>query len=75
MIKTIVAIGNIKEATLKLNKIERIKQELAPSDFDIKSCDFSNLSESERFYLKNYGIYNIKLRPKNFKLRIRLDGG
>jgi ferredoxin-nitrite reductase len=60
---------------LKLNKIERIKQELAPSDFDIKSCDFSNLSESERFYLKNYGIYNIKLRPKNFMLRIRLDGG
>ena len=60
---------------MKLNKIERIKRELAPSDFDIRSCDFSNLSESERFYLKNYGIYNIKLRPQNFMLRLRLDGG
>ncbi len=59
----------------KLNKIERLKRQLAPIAFDINSCDFSNLSEDERFFLKNYGIYNSKLRPQNFMLRIRLDGG
>jgi len=60
---------------IKLNKLERLKRELKPIDFNINSCNFTNLSEDDRFYLKNYGIYNIKLSPNIFMLRIRLDGG
>jgi len=59
----------------KLNKIERLKQELLPYKFDIENIDYHNLSEANRFYLKNFGIYNIKLAPQKFMLRIRLDGG
>ncbi len=48
---------------------------MAPIEFDIENVDYSNLSEADRFYLKNYGIYNIKLTPQKFMLRVRLDGG
>ncbi len=62
---------------MKPNKIERLKSELRPSDFreKISALDLKNLSEDERFYLKNYGIYNIKLMPEKFMLRIRVAGG
>jgi len=62
---------------MQLNKIERLKRTLPPSDFKrtIDTLDLHALSESDRFYLKNYGIYNSKLRPENFMLRIRLAGG
>jgi ferredoxin-nitrite reductase len=57
-----------------MNKIERLKQELLPFEFKLENLDFYNLSESDRFYLKNFGIYNIKLRPEVFMIRIRFDG-
>ncbi len=62
---------------MKPNKIERLKSECRPFDFREKlfSADMENLSEEERFYLKNYGIYNIKLMPERFMLRIRVAGG
>ncbi len=60
---------------MKLNKLERLKKELEPFKFDIRVCDFNNLNEEQRFYLKNYGIYNSKLSPLKFMLRIRVDGG
>ncbi len=59
----------------KLNKIERLKAARKPADFGIYSVDWSDLSEEERFYLKSYGIYNIKLRPEVYMLRLRIDGG
>ena len=59
----------------KLNKIERLKLNLAPAKFDLKKVNWHNLSEEERFYLKNYGIYNIKLRPNTFMIRLRFDSG
>jgi len=62
---------------VKPNKIERLKSELLPADFKKKifSLNLKELSEEERFYLKNYGIYNIKLMPEKFMLRIRIAGG
>jgi len=62
---------------MKLNKTERAKSILAPYKFykHIKLLDLDNLSEEERFYLKNYGIYNIKLEPERFMLRLRITGG
>lgn len=62
---------------MKPNKIERLKSELLPADFREKifTLNLKVLSEEERFYLKNYGIYNIKLMPEKFMLRIRVAGG
>ncbi len=59
----------------KLNKIERLKAACKPVDYDIYSVNWGNPSEEERFYLKSYGIYNIKLRPEVYMLRLRIDGG
>ena len=59
----------------KLNKIERLKSKLKPSDFNLNSVNWDSLDEDTRFYLKNYGIYNIKLRPNIYMLRLRFDGG
>ncbi len=62
---------------MKLSKIERYKQELMPANFEEKlpTVDYANVDEQTRFYLKNFGIYNIKLRPEVYMLRIRIDGG
>jgi len=62
---------------MKPNKIERLKSECRPYDFREKifSLNLEDLSEEDRFYLKNWGIYNIKLRPEKFMLRIRVAGG
>jgi len=62
---------------MKANKIERLKKACRPFEFQEKlfSLDLENLSESDRFYLKNYGIYNMKLMPEKFMLRIRVAGG
>jgi ferredoxin-nitrite reductase len=62
---------------MQTNKIERLKAQCRPFDFRerIAALDLNDLSEEARFYLKNYGIYNIKLRPESFMLRIRIKGG
>jgi len=61
----------------KLNKIERLKVELKPYDFldRIDMLDMDNLSEDDRFYLRNFGIYNHKLSPHKFMLRVRIVAG
>ena len=65
------------DTAVKPNKIERLKARLKPSAFlpRIDRLDFSDLSEEERFYLKNYGIYNHKLAPETFMLRLRITAG
>ncbi len=62
---------------MKLNKTERAKNSFAPYDFykKLMLIDLTDLTEEERFYLKNYGIYNIKLDPERFMLRLRIAGG
>lgn len=62
---------------MKLNKIEKLKIDLKPFDFyeKIEGLDPEKLTEADRFYLKNFGIYNTKLRPDKFMLRIRIPAG
>ena len=63
--------------TIKANKIERLKATLKPYDFfpQINTLDLRNLTEEERFYLKNFGIYNHKLSPETFMIRVRITAG
>ena len=62
---------------MKLNKIERLKANLKPIDYlkKLKSLDFTILQESDRFYLKNFGIYAHSTRPNDFMIRVRIAGG
>ena len=62
---------------MKLSKIEKYKLNLPPIDFEerLSQIDYSNIDEEIRFYLKNFGIYNIKLKPDVYMLRLRIDGG
>ncbi len=62
---------------VKLNKIERLKAQLKPYDFfpEIGIIDLTNLTEEQRFYLRNFGIYNHKLSPDTFMLRVRIAAG
>ncbi len=61
----------------KPNKIERLKAELSPAEFRIgsESVDWGHPTEADRFYLKNFGLYNSKLRPDTWMIRLRFDGG
>ncbi len=62
---------------MKLNKIERLKADLKPIEYlsRLQSLDFANLDESDRFYLKNFGIYTQSQRTDEFMLRVRVAGG
>ena len=62
---------------VKPNRIERLKAQLKPYDFfpEISRVDLTNLTEEQRFYLKNFGIYNHKLSPDTFMLRVRITAG
>ncbi len=61
----------------KRNKIERLKLAQSPCDYfeKLSALEGSKLSEADRFYLKNFGIYNHKLTPDRFTLRLRILGG
>ena len=62
---------------IKPNKIERFKAKLQPYLFlpEIAALDLENLDEEQRFYLRNFGIYNHKLSPETFMLRLRICAG
>ena len=62
---------------VKLNKIERLKHQRQASEYrsELAEVEWKNVDEETRFYLKNFGIYNIKLRPEIFMIRLRIDGG
>jgi len=61
---------------MKLNKIERAKANLSPIEYynRLDSINFTNINDIDRFYLKNFGIYNQKPR-EDFFIRIRIAGG
>ncbi len=61
----------------KLNRIERFKLQMSPARFrdDLEEIDWFHPDERERFYLKNFGLYNIKLDPEKWMIRLRIDGG
>lgn len=62
---------------MKLNKIEKLKLQLPPYLYyeKLDSIQEKNIRESDRFYLKNFGIYNTKLRPNEWMLRLRIAAG
>lgn len=63
--------------TEKLNKRERYKAQLKPIDYykDFEKLDFENLGEGDRFYLQDFGIYNVDFLEDEFTLRLRLPAG
>ena len=63
--------------TPRINKIEKLKLRLKPVDYlpRLSSLKEEELTEEDRFYLKNFGIYNHKLSPERFNLRIRVPAG
>ena len=61
---------------MKLNKIEKRKQELPPIKYyqRLNTLEEKILDDADLFYLKNFGIYGVKTRP-GFMLRIRVPAG
>ena len=61
----------------KLNKTERLKTEKSATEFwkRIDTFDWHRPGEADRFSLKSFGIYNIKIRPEAWMIRLRIDGG
>ena len=61
----------------KLNKRERYKAQLKPIDYykDFENIDFENLAEGDRFYLQDFGIFNVDFLEDEFTLRLRIPGG
>jgi len=72
---------DVHQATIlpmeKRNKTERYKAERSAAEFGETLADFdwNHPSESDRFYLKSYGMYNLKVRPDAWMIRLRIDGG
>ena len=63
--------------TSKLNKTEKYKCQVDLKEYyaKLESLREENLSEADRFYLKNFGIYNSILKPEHFMVRIRVPAG
>lgn len=61
----------------KLNKRERYKAQLKPIDYykDFEDIDFESLTEIDRFYLQDFGIFNTNFLEDEFTIRIRIPGG
>ncbi len=61
----------------KLNKRESYKARLKPIDFykNFENLDFENLSEGDRFYLQDFGIFTTDFLEDEFTIRIRIPGG
>ncbi len=65
------------ETGSKLNKRERYKANVRPIDYypQLETLDFENLGEGDRFYLQDFGIFNVDFLEDEFTLRIRVPGG
>ncbi|MEK6659439.1 MAG: nitrite/sulfite reductase, partial [Campylobacterota bacterium] len=61
----------------KLNKRERYKAQLKPIDYykDFENIDFESLTEGDRFYLQDFGIFNVDFLEDEFTIRLRIPGG
>ena len=62
---------------MKLNKIEKLKLQKTPCEYyeSLGNLKEDAITEADRFYLKNFGIYNNKLRPEEWMVRIRIPAG
>ena len=61
----------------KLNKRERYKARLKPYDYfaEFQTLDFESLSEGDRFYLQDFGIFNTDFLEDEFTIRLRIPAG
>jgi ferredoxin-nitrite reductase len=61
----------------ELNKREKYKARLKPYDYfsEFESLDFESLGEGDRFYLQDFGIFNVDFLEDEFTIRIRSNGG
>ncbi|NPA04349.1 MAG: hypothetical protein GXO61_05735 [Epsilonproteobacteria bacterium] len=60
-----------------MNKFEKIKQKYNLWEYyhSLPSLNFSNLTQEDRFLLKNFGIYNSPQQPQKFSIRLRIPAG
>ena len=67
----------MENTTLKLNKRERYKARLTPFEYfkEFKALDFESLSEGDRFYLQDFGIFTTDFLEDEFTMRLRLAAG
>jgi ferredoxin-nitrite reductase len=63
--------------TSKITKIEKYKRAVNLQDYYAKltTLEQNSLTDADRFYLKNFGIYNSVLKPEHFMLRVRVPAG
>lgn len=61
----------------KLNKRERYKARLRPYDYfeQFETLDFESLSEGDRLYLQDFGIFTTDFLEDEFTLRLRVPAG
>lgn len=61
----------------KLNKRERYKAQLKPIDYykDFEKIDFESLNEGDRYYLQDFGIFNVEFLEDEFTIRLRIPAG
>ncbi len=61
----------------KLNRRERYKAQMRPYDYfpELETLDFENLSEGDRYYLQDFGIFNAEFSQEEFTLRLRIPAG
>lgn len=61
----------------KLNKHERNKARMRPYDyFEVfETLDFESLSEGDRFYLQDFGIFTTDFLEDEFTMRLRVPAG
>lgn len=66
-----------EEIDNKLNKREKYKARLRPFDYfkEFESLDFKSLGEGDRFYLQDFGIFNIDFLEDEFTIRLRVPSG
>ena len=64
-----------KDIEKTLNKREQYKARLCPYDYfaEFDTIDFESLSEGDRYYLQDFGIFNIDFLEDEFTIRLLIS--
>lgn len=67
----------MNEEEVQLSKRERYKLRLKPYDYfeQFETLDFESLSESDRYYLQDFGIFTTDFLEDEFTMRLRIPAG
>ncbi|MFA6192092.1 MAG: nitrite/sulfite reductase [Sulfurimonas sp.] len=67
----------MSEEEVKLNKRERYKLRQRPYDYfeQFDTLNFESLSESDRYYLQDFGIFTTDFLEDEFTMRLRIPAG